>query len=56
MRGVGTLLYQEISLDSVESLTLPSSFLQILLALSQPALLLSHSPLVVLVTILQLLV
>lgn len=54
--GVCTLFYQEIGLDSVESLTLASSSLQLLLAVRQPPLLLSHSPLVVLVNLLQLLV
>ncbi len=54
--GVCTLFHQEISLDSVESLTLPTSFLKLLLAVCQPPLLLPHRPLVVLVNLLQLLV
>lgn len=51
-----TLFHQQISLDSVESLTLPTSFLQFLLAVYQPPFLLPHRPLVVLVNLLQLLI
>lgn len=54
--GVCTLFHQEVSLDSVESLALPTSFLQLLLAVCQSALLLLHCPLVVLVNLQQLLV
>lgn len=54
--AVGTLFTQKFSFDSVESLTLSASSLQLLLALGQPSLLLPHRPLVVLVNVLQLLI
>lgn len=53
---VSTLFHQEICLYSVESLTLPSGFFQLLLAVCQPSLLLPHRPLVVVVIVLQLLI
>lgn len=51
-----TLLHQEIRLYSVEFLTLPTGFLQLILAVGEPPLLLPHGPLVILVNVLQLLV
>lgn len=54
--SVCTLFYQEVGLDPVESLTLSPSSVQLLLAICQPALLLPHRPLVVLVNLLQLLI
>lgn len=53
---VYTLFHQEICLYSVESLTLPPSFFQLLLAVCQPSLLLPHCPLVIVVNVLQLLI
>lgn len=53
---VYTLFHQQISLYSVEPLTLPPSFFQLLLAVGQPSLLLPHCPLVVAVNVLQLLI
>lgn len=54
--AVCTLLHQEICLYSVEFLTLPTSFLQLILAVGEPPLLLLDGPLVILVNVLQLLV
>lgn len=54
--NISTLLHQEICLYSVESLTLPSSFFQLLLAVCQPSLFLPHCPLVIVVNVLQLLI
>lgn len=53
---VCTLFHQEICLHSVESLTIPPSFFQLLLAVCQPSLFLPHGPLVILVNVLQLLI
>lgn len=53
---VYTLFHQEICLDSVESLTIPPGFFQLLLAVCQPSLFLPHCPLVIVVNVLQLLI
>lgn len=54
--SICTLFHQQICLYSVESLTLPSSFFQLLLVVCQPSFFLPHCPLVILVNILQLLI
>lgn len=54
--SICTLFHQQICFYSVQSLTLPSSFFQLLLVVCQPSFFLPHCPLVILVNILQLLI